>query len=311
MAFTQTDYWRVYVGFTPGYTSMALMDSYKITPVTLLTYSWFFSSLPNNNTEVDVARIRSQLASTSTDFFPKRDGTTSTLETPAITATQHAPIGIDIENYYVFSGQGVNEAQAFVSLERAKLTIQTVREMFPHRRISWYGWAPHNNWYAIKNWHSVKGNPAAANYASYKAAYNTWRKENTKVLKGGTSTRKNNLGPLGYCDILSPDLYMPNDTNYAGVTPWQDHSDCVQWAPYFRECVREAKRLYQKSVIPWISPYHGSNGTYFGDEFLTHMLDTAYATRGDTDGVIIYIDSGDGWDTWKELVRDWVTENIG
>lgn len=298
---TYADPFKAYVAVTPtAGVSEAYADSFNFLRACLMTSSvWFNGGVPTD--EPDLGYIRYTLNRTDWDWFPGFN--------VSYTSKDYTPLLVDIENWYAFTSQEVTEAEAFASFDKVRSVLEVVREVFPNRKIAYYGWTPHNDWYGIKNWQSVQGQPDAANYATYLSVYANWKRDNERVRRGGSATAKNNRGPLVNADICTPDLYLPNNTTYDGSTSYTAHADCIQWASFFRECTAECKRVWQKPCIPYIQPYKPNTSTYLGDAFFTHMMDVAYAD-GNCDGFIVYYPSAAGTSDIEQPVSDWVTANL-
>lgn len=290
---------KAYVAMNPTFWSEATADSYNALRACLLT-RWYWhqdAETLTNDTPANPGRADFTLSQDDIDYMPSHDGTT-------YAAADYPPILMDIEHWYAFTSQGITEAQAYASFDKARTMIARCRRWFPNRRISWYGWAPYSNWYAVKNYLADPTN------ASYLSVFRTWQRDNERIKSGGTPELKNNFGPLADVDFLAPDPYMPNDTTYAGVTPWYQHPDALLWHRFFQVAMREARRVWQKPIIPYISPYKPGTTTYLGNDLFTHMMDTAYAERDTIQGFMVYFPSAAGSAAWRDTFKTWVEANL-
>lgn len=292
-------YFAAATGSGGAFWSEAQADTYKCLRMGLLGHAFFFadSTVTEN---VQESYIRTQFERDDVDWLDSDSA-------PLILNIENSPT---VQTWEPFQPHVTTETQAFATIEKCKTIMRIVREYRPTRQILWYGWTPDLDWYAIKNWLEVANNPEHASYASRLAWYQRWKKENERVRYGGSPDRKNNRGLFGYLDALMPWLYLPNDTTYVGATDWWTHPDCLMWSRVFQECTREAKRLYQKPVLPMVQFYKPETTTYLGNDWTRHTLDTAYADPN-CDGVIIYHPTGGSTPDWRDTVAAWATARLG
>lgn len=274
-------------------------DTYNALRAVLLTSSYFFTGGTPTD-EVQASYTRTQLNRTDVDYMP---GHTTGDD------TDYPPILLDIENWDPFTPHVSTDAEAFTQLEKARTIIDIAREAFPNRRLGWYGWTPDNNWYGVKNWLNVQHDPDDANYAARLSVYRLYQKENERVRFGGTSTLRNNRGPLDGLDYLCPPLYLPNDTSYTGSGNWYENADMLIWSRIYKDMTAEARRIWQKPIIPQIQPFKPTTTTYLGDAAFIHMLDVAYADPN-SDGVMIYFPSAAGTSDFRATMASWVADNL-
>lgn len=293
---------KAYVAMTPNFWSEATADSYKAMRALLLTVSWWFWDIEglDNDSPAEPDAINTFLSNTTYDFMPPHDVATSN----PLFARDYAPVLIDIEHWYAYTSQGITEAESYATYDKIRTVVEAARNWFGNRKLSYYGLAPLSNWYAVKNYLADPENE------SYASVYRHWQKDHERLKSGGNIELKNNFGPFAGIDFLSPDPYMPNDTTYDGSTNWYTHADALLWHRFFQTCMREARRVWQKPILPYIQPYKPNTNTYLGNAFFTHMMDTAYAERDTINGFIVYQPSNANSTDWRDTFKTWVETHL-
>lgn len=303
MTVSYADPFKVYFAAATGsggaFWSEATADTYNVLRMGLLGHDFFFTGGTMTDAVQDTY-TRTQMNRGDVDWL----------------TSDAAPLIVNIESangitsWEPFQPHITTDAGAFTAISKAATVLDIVREVWPTRRIGWYGWTPDTDWYAVKNWNAVQADPDDANYTSRLNWYNRWKRENERVRFAGTSTSKNNRGLFTRIDFCMPWMYLPNDTEWNGSSAWYNNEDCAFWAEFFRICTAECKRLYQKPCYPMVQFFIPETTTGTSAEWIEHTLDTAY-NDPNCDGVVIYHPTSGATSVWRDTVASWVTDNLG